>query len=218
MIFTRRWQRWNRVGRSPKELRLFTGCAVRVLHSSRDLAQVQGPLARDAEDAALMLDAMVGLDPLWPMSVAPPWPSATERMRAKADPRGLRVAYVPDIAGIGVDPEIDKVCREAVLALSAAGVEVEETGFDVSDGIAAYKTLRGAWMVGQQLDMIERRQGFGIGGEIPGAGHVSVPLGCFPGRLGRRLGMKSFKVKLDGGKALPSPKGGAKGAHPDAGL
>ena len=133
----------------------------RPMHLPGDAGQVHGPLARDAEDAALMLDAMVGLDPLWPMSAAPPWPSATERMRAKADPRGLRVAYVPDIAGIGVDPEIDRICREAVLALSAAGVEVEEIGFDVSDGIAAYKTLRGAWMVGQQLDLIERLDEFG---------------------------------------------------------
>lgn len=131
------------------------------MHLPGDAGQVHGPLARDAEDAALMLDAMIGLDPLWPMSATAPWSSASERMQAKADPRGLRIAYVSDIAGIGVDPEIDAICSGAVQGLSAAGVEVEEIAFDVSDGIPAYKTLRGAWMVGQQLDMVDRLYEFG---------------------------------------------------------
>lgn len=131
------------------------------MHLPGDAGQVHGPLARDAQDAALMLDAMIGLDPLWPMSAAAPWSSAFERMQTKADPRGLRVAYVSDIAGIGVDAEIDAICRAAAQELSAAGVKVEEITFDVSDGIPAYKTLRGAWMVGQQLDMVERLDEFG---------------------------------------------------------
>ncbi len=128
----------------------------RPMHLPGDAGQVHGPLARDAEDAALMLDAMIGLDPLWPMSAAAPWASALDAMRRKSDIRGLRVAYISDMAGIGVDPEIDAVCRKAVLNLSAAGVVAEEIGFDASEGIDAYKVLRGAWMVGQQLGMIER--------------------------------------------------------------
>jgi amidase len=38
-----------------------------------DPGEVHGPLARDAEDAALMLDAMVGFSRISPISVAPPW-------------------------------------------------------------------------------------------------------------------------------------------------
>src|SRR3954470_21100417 len=41
-----------------------------------DPGQVHGPLARTAEDAAMVLDAMVGFSRLSPISVAPPWPSA----------------------------------------------------------------------------------------------------------------------------------------------
>lgn len=133
----------------------------RPMHLPGDAGQVHGPLARDAEDAALMLDAMVGLDPLWPMSAAAPWSSASKHMREKDDPRALRVAYVSDIAGIGVDPEVDAICRAAVQGLSAAGVVAEELAFDVSDGVPAYKTLRGAWMVGQQIDMVDRLDEFG---------------------------------------------------------
>jgi amidase len=128
----------------------------RPMHLPWDAGQVHGPLARGAEDAALMLDAMIGLDPLWPNSVSPPWSSALDEMQNLRDARGLRIAYVSDMAGIGVDAEVDAICRKAALGLSAAGAHVDEISFDASDGIDAYKTLRAAWMVGQQLDRIER--------------------------------------------------------------
>src|ERR1700694_1898493 len=41
-----------------------------------DPGQTHGPLARDAEDAALMLDAITGLSRISPLPVAPPWASA----------------------------------------------------------------------------------------------------------------------------------------------
>ena len=50
-----------------------------------DPGQVHGPLARDAEDAALMLDAIVGFSRISPISVAPPWQSAL----AEIDRRGI---------------------------------------------------------------------------------------------------------------------------------
>lgn len=126
------------------------------MHLPGDAGQVHGPLARSADDAALMLDAMVGLDPCWPMSAAPPWSSVRAAMSERKDPRGLRVAYVSDIAGIGVDAEVEAICRKAAFGLVDAGVRVEEIAFDVSEGIDAYKSLRGAWMVGQQLERIDR--------------------------------------------------------------
>lgn len=119
-----------------------------------DPGQVHGPMARTAEDAALMLDAMVGLDPLWPISVAPTWDSALDRVRRSAGATGLRVAYVPDIAGIGVDPEVERVCRAAVERLAGDGAHVEEIAFTAAEGREAYLTLRGQWMVGQQLERL----------------------------------------------------------------
>src|SRR5882724_6161882 len=67
-----------------------------------DPGQVNGPLARTAEDAALMLDAIVGLSSLSPISVAPPWKSALAVVEGASDARELRIAYASDIAGIGV--------------------------------------------------------------------------------------------------------------------
>jgi len=117
-----------------------------------DPGQVNGPLCRTVEDVALMLDAMVGFSALSPISIAPPWGSALAAVDAARDAKGLRVAYVSDIAGIGVDPEVDTICRRAALALRDAGAMVEEIAFDASAGRDPYMTWRGAWMVGQQYD------------------------------------------------------------------
>jgi len=126
-----------------------------------DPGQVHGPLARGAEDAALMLDAMVGLSRLSPISVAPPWRSAYAAVAEAHDLRGLRVAYVSDIAGIGVDSEIDAICGAAALRLQDFGARVEAIAFDASDGRAPYLAWREAWMVGQQFENLARIAEFG---------------------------------------------------------
>src|ERR1700722_18238893 len=61
-----------------------------------DQGQLHGPLARDAEDAALMLDAIAGASPLSPISVAAPWASALAELERRGYANGLRVAYVAD--------------------------------------------------------------------------------------------------------------------------
>jgi amidase len=119
-----------------------------------DPGQVHGPLARSAEDAALMLDAMVGFSSLSPISVAPPWASALAEVERCTDARSVRIAYASDIAGIGVDPEIDEMCRKAARRLEDAGVEVEEIAFDASGGRDPYQTWRGVWMVGQHFERL----------------------------------------------------------------
>jgi amidase len=117
-----------------------------------DPGQVHGALARDAEDVAFMLDSMVGFSRVSPISVAPPWSSALVPVGRFADAEGLRVAYVSDIAGIGVDAEVDAICATAAEGLRELGAAVERIGFDVSDGGDAYRIWRGVWMVGQQYE------------------------------------------------------------------
>lgn len=133
-----------------------------------DAGQVHGPLARSAEDAALMLDGMTGLDPLWPISAAPPWQSALDEVRRFEDAKGLRIAYASDIAGFGLDKEVDDICRAAVRRLEKDGAAVEEIAFSAADGFAPYKVLRGEWMVGQQLERLDMLDQFGpnLGGNV----------------------------------------------------
>ncbi len=126
-----------------------------------DPGQVHGPLARSAEDAALMLDAMVGFSRLSPISVHPPWSSAREIVARAEDARGLKIAYASDIAGIGVDAEIDAICRSAAKRLADAGAHVEEVAFDVAHGREPYQAWRGAWMVGQRFEHLHHLEQFG---------------------------------------------------------
>jgi amidase len=126
-----------------------------------DPGQVHGPLARTAEDAALALDAMVGFSRLSPISVAPPWSSALAEVERCKDVRGLRIAYASDIAAIGIDGEIDAICRQAARQLQDAGAAVEEIAFDASDGRDPYLIWRGAWMVGRQFTRLAQLEKFG---------------------------------------------------------
>jgi amidase len=126
-----------------------------------DPGQVHGPLGRTVEDVAMMLDSMIGLSPLSPISMLPPWKSCLAAVRKAKSATGLRIAYVSDIAGIGVDAEVDQICRSSALALADDGAEVHEIAFDVSEGRDAYLALRGEWMVGQQFERLDRLDDFG---------------------------------------------------------
>ncbi len=117
---------------------------------------VAGPMARSAEDCALLLDAMTGLSAKTPLSCAAPWKSAHARVAAAKDLRRLRLAYAPDIAGIGVDAEIERVCRKAALDLCDRGASLEEIDINFGDGRDAFLALRGEAMVGNHLDRLER--------------------------------------------------------------
>jgi amidase len=126
-----------------------------------DPGQVHGPLARTVEDAAMMLDAMAGFSRISPISVAPPWASAREIAAKTRDAKGLRIAFAPDIAGIGVDTEVEAICRKAATTLRSQGATVDEIAFDLSEGRDPYKVWRGVWMVGQQLHNLSRLDAFG---------------------------------------------------------
>ena len=105
--------------------------------------QVHGPLARTAEDAAMMLDAIVGFTRLSPISVAPPWPSAAAIVSKTRDAKGLRIAFTRDIAGIGVDSEIEAICRKAASQLREQGATVDEIEFDLSGRTRPLQDLAG---------------------------------------------------------------------------
>ena len=131
------------------------------LHLPWDPGQVPGPLAQDAEDAALYLDASIGFSRISPISTAPPWPSALAALERRDGLGDLRIAYVSDIAGVGVEAEIDAICRDAAAALGKFGAKVEDVTFDAGAGRAAYQTWRGFWMVGQQYQQLAQIEQFG---------------------------------------------------------
>ena len=123
-----------------------------------DTMQVTGPMGRTAEDVALALQAIAGPSDLSPLAQPVEGRDFVSAVR-NADPGGLRLAYCPDIAGIGIDADVERVCREAVLALEAAGAEVEVIELDLAYARKAFLALRGLWFVSMlhpHLDKLDR--------------------------------------------------------------
>ncbi|HEX7024848.1 MAG TPA: amidase, partial [Gemmatimonadales bacterium] len=126
-----------------------------------DTLQVTGPMARSAEDVALVLQVMAGPSPLAPLRQRVAGRDFVAAVRAGPG-RGLRVAYCADIAGIGIDPRIETVCRAAVERLAGNGVEVELITLDLSAGRDAFLALRGHWFASWMSERLERIDGFGV--------------------------------------------------------
>jgi amidase len=125
-----------------------------------DTLQVSGPMARTAEDVALMLQAVAGPSDLSPF--AQPTAGRDFVGAAAAGVRkGLRIAYCPDLAGIGVDSDVERVCRDAAFALKGAGAEVAELDLDLSAGRPAFLALRGLWFVSQMFPRLDMQERFG---------------------------------------------------------
>ncbi|HKO66983.1 MAG TPA: amidase family protein, partial [Burkholderiaceae bacterium] len=128
-----------------------------------DVTTVHGPVARSAADVGLMLDAMAGASASSPISFDPPWRGQLVRLiEGTRDLRDVSIGYVPDLVGLGVDPEIERVCRSAAMRLADAHAAVRETTLDLSDGCDAYQTLRGQWMVTQYQERLDRLDELGL--------------------------------------------------------
>ena len=124
-----------------------------------DTLSVTGPMARTAEDVALMLQAIAGPSEYSPF--AQPVDGRDFVRGAQAPRKNLRIAYCADIAGIGVDPGVERVCRSAAFALSRNGCGVEEIQLDLSGARPAFLSLRGLWFVTHMYSRLDRQDQFG---------------------------------------------------------
>lgn len=125
-----------------------------------DTLQVTGGMARTAEDVALMLQAVGGPSDRAPLGQPTSGRDFVGAVRAGVG-RDLRVAYCSDLARIGVDGEIERVCRETVETLRDGGVHVDEIPLDLSFARPAFLALRGLWFVTQMYPRLDERARFG---------------------------------------------------------
>jgi amidase len=118
---------------------------------------VEGPMARNVADMALMFDVEAGWHPLDPLSQLGPHPSfATAAVRPRK-PR--RVAFSVDLGIAGaVDREVRSLCRAAVEKLARDGVTVEETHPDLADAERTFLTLRGAVFIARHAALLEKNR------------------------------------------------------------
>ncbi|WUI01679.1 amidase [Spirillospora sp. NBC_00431] len=121
---------------------------------------VQGPMAREVADVALLLSVLAGPDPRSPIALETP--GSVFAAPLDRDIAGLRVAWSPDLGGmVPVDPAVTAVLAPAVKVFEELGCAVDEACPDLSGADEVFRTLR-AWQwdlsLGALLD--ERRADF----------------------------------------------------------
>jgi amidase len=101
---------------------------------------VEGPMARNIEDVALLLDAMAGEVIGDPLSLPRDGISFLESARTSSPPR--RIAVSRDLGITPVDPEVADLVMAAARKLEKEGVIVEEAHPDLKEALECSQTLR----------------------------------------------------------------------------
>jgi amidase len=118
---------------------------------------VEGPMARDVRDVALLLDAQVGFDARDPLSFDAP--SESFAAAAERAPRLRRVAFSPDLGGITpVEAEIATICRKAALRLGELGATVEDGCPDLGAATDVFTILRAEQFVTGRAPLLEQHR------------------------------------------------------------
>jgi aspartyl-tRNA(Asn)/glutamyl-tRNA(Gln) amidotransferase subunit A len=123
-----------------------------------------GPFAKDVEDAALMLQAIAGVDPMDSTSVDVSVPDYTAALREGIE--GLRLGVPAEYFIDGMDPEVEQAVRAAIAALEKLGARTEPVSLPHTEyGLAAYYVIAPA----EASSNLARYDGVKYGLRVPGA-------------------------------------------------
>ena len=114
---------------------------------------MEGPMARNVNDAAMLLDVMAGYDRRDPMSLDDPPESFEEAAISENVPP--RIAFSPDLGVTPVDPEVAEICERAALRFEELGARVEKAQPDFSglqDVFQVHRALSFATSLGPELE------------------------------------------------------------------
>ncbi len=117
---------------------------------------VEGPMARNVEDLALMFDAMSGYEPGDPLSLPRENKSFLAQLDSQHQP--LRVAVSRGLGITPVDPEVAEIVLAAARKLQGAGITVEETHPSLPDALSCFQTLRAAGYVTGMLPLLRQHR------------------------------------------------------------
>ncbi len=83
-----------------------------------------GPMARNVEDTALLLQAVSGHDPMDSTSIDRPVPDYTATL--KEDIKGLRIGVIAEMLGEGINPEVKDAVNASIKMYEELGAKIEE--------------------------------------------------------------------------------------------
>ena len=101
---------------------------------------VEGPMARNVEDLALLFDAMIGENPADPISLPNDGTSYLQASRSGWKPK--RIGISRDLGITPVDAEVADIVMAAARKFDGAGVIVEEAHPDLREALECAQTLR----------------------------------------------------------------------------
>jgi aspartyl-tRNA(Asn)/glutamyl-tRNA(Gln) amidotransferase subunit A len=143
-----------------------------------------GVLARTVEDAAFLLEIMAGHDPMDSTSMPVEVPAYRKLLRGEPDLHGIRIGIPKEYFAAGVQPDVDRLVREAIGVLKSMGAETKEISLpntefalpvyyivapaEASANLARYDGVRfGLRREGQGLrDLYNNTRGAGFGPEV----------------------------------------------------
>jgi amidase len=123
-----------------------------------DTYSVEGPMARNVADVALMLSVMAGLDDRAPLSYDVDTATFT---RAVKNPsvKGWRVAWSLDLGGLALlDNEVAAIVEDAAAVFRKLSARVEQAAPDMSDVPEIVRLTRGFLMVARHGDRLEKHR------------------------------------------------------------
>ncbi|MFL9982703.1 amidase family protein [Paraburkholderia sediminicola] len=113
---------------------------------------VDGPMARDVADTALLLSAISG--PSGETATEITEPGSRFAQPLQRDFRGTRVAMSVQLAGLVVDPEIQRTVQAQAAVFESMGCVVEFADPDLGDAEDVFRIER-AWMIGSLVDRLD---------------------------------------------------------------
>ena len=161
---------------------------------SMDTLWVEGPMARNVDDLALMLDAGVGHQIDDPLSFEHSGSSFVDILKGTDIPK--RVAFSPDLSIVSMEKEIAEVCGAATKVFGDIGAEVTDEIPDFTGVLEAFQTLR-AVLFATMMEPIMQQHRDKIAPEI--VGNIERGLNITPPQIfeAERIRIELFKKILD---------------------
>jgi amidase len=104
---------------------------------------IEGPMARDAEDCALLLSVLAGPDERDPMSLQEP--GGTFLQPLEHDFGGARLGWTPDLGFLPVETGVARVCAATLPRWQGLGFSVAEQCPRLEGAMDVFKTLRASY-------------------------------------------------------------------------
>ena len=117
---------------------------------------IEGPMARNVADVAMMFDAQVGHHSMDPISMPAPAEPFSAALEALVGPK--RVAFSRDLGVVPVASEIGDICASAARRFEDLGADVVEACPDLHDAVDIFRVLRAAQFVSNFTPLLEKHR------------------------------------------------------------